>query len=204
MNTQLNIKSRQLLFSPTFVTLLLGVVMVLALGGSSAQAQTSTNTTATTDTTASRSGVVDSSVTIATKGSVTDPNGTVTVTGNVIITCRRVIDTTNTATPALVLLDFDFSQLQGTSGSTKTTLKTYVTGDNHASEIRPLQASDTIIISVPYFDSSKDQMSARTMLATATLNFDVTTGKLTSGSISVGNNMVTSAAVGATTTSTPQ
>ena len=204
MNTQLNIKSRQLLFSPTFVTLLLGVVMVLALGGSSAQAQTATTTTATTDTTASKSGVVDSSVTIPTKGSVSDPNGTITVTGNVIITCRRVIDETNTATPALVLLDFDFSQLQGTSGSAKTTLKTYVTGDNHASEIRPLQASDTIIVSVPYFDSSKDQMSARTMLATATLNFDVTTGKLTSGSISVGNNVVTSTAVSSTTTSTPQ
>jgi hypothetical protein len=98
----------------------------------------------------------------------------------------------------VVLLDLDFSQLRGTSGSLKT-LKTYVTGDNHASELRPFQASDTIIVTSPYFDSTKDGLSARTMLVTATLNFDTTTGKLTSGSISIGNNVVTSAAVGTVT-----
>ena len=89
--------------------------------------------------------------------------------------------------------------MSGTSGSTKATLKTYVTGDNRASEIRPLQASDTIIVTTPYFDSSKGELSAKTMLVTATLKFDVTTGKLVSGSISIGNNVVTSAAVGTTT-----
>ena len=142
---------------------------------------------------------VDSSITLVAKGSLTDPNGSVTVTGNVIITCRRVIDTTSTTTPALVLLDFDFSQLKGTSGSTKTTLKTYVTGDNHATEIRPLQASDTLIVPIPYYESTKDATSARSMLVTATLKFDVTAGKLTSGSLSIGNNVVTSAAVGSVT-----
>ena len=187
MNTQLNIKSRLQLFSPTFVTLLIGIVAVLAFGGPSVQAQT----TAT-------DAPVDSSITLAVKGSVTDPNGTITVSGNVIITCRRVIDTTSATTPALVLLDFDFSQLKGTTGSGKT-LKTFVTGGNHADEIRPLQASDTIIVTVPYFDSTKDALSARTMLATATLNFDVSTGKLTSGSLSIGSNVVTSAAVGSVT-----
>ena len=99
MNTQLNIKTR-LLFSPTFVTLLIGIVVVLALGGPSIQAQTQT-----TDAGAP----VDSSITLATKGTVSDPNGSVTVSGNVIINCRRVVDTTSTTTPAIVLLDFDFS-----------------------------------------------------------------------------------------------
>ncbi|HEU4837517.1 MAG TPA: hypothetical protein VFS90_24015 [Pyrinomonadaceae bacterium] len=187
MNTSLNIKTRRLLFSPTFVTLLLGIVAVLVLGGPSVQAQTTANDT------------VDSSVTIAVKGSVADPNGTVNVTGNVIISSRRVIDNTSTVTPALVLLDFDFSQLKGTSGSGKA-LKTYITGGNHADEIRPFQSADKVIVTIPYFDSSKDALSARTMLATATLNFDITTGKLTSASISVGNNVVTSAAVGSVTT----
>ena len=191
MNTQRNIKS--------FVTLLISVFAVLVLGGLSVQAQT-----ATTDTTTTPAGTVDSSITIAVKGSVSDPNGTISVNGNVIISCRRVIDTTSQTTPALVLLDFDFSGVKGTSGSTKATLKTYVTGDNHASEIRPFQAGDTVIVTVPYFDSTKDALSARTLLATATLNFDVSTGKLTSGSITVGNNVVTSAAVGSVTTSTPQ
>ena len=182
MNTQQKIKTN-------VVTLLIGIV-VLVLGGPSIQAQTQT-----TDAGAP----VDSSITLAAKGSVSDPNGSVTVSGNVIISCRRVVDTTSTTAPAIVLLDFDFSQLTGTSGSTKATLKTYVTGDNHASEIRPLQDTDTIIVTTPYYDSAKGQMSARTMLVTATLKFDVSTGKLASGSISIGNNVVTSAAVGTTT-----
>lgn len=200
MNTQLNIKSR---LSPTFVTLSVGVVMVLAmlvLGGPTIQAQT---------TTTAIDAPVDSSVTIAAKGSVSDPNGSFTVTGNVGVACRRVIDTTSATSPSLLLLDLDLSGLTGTSGNTKATLKTYVTGGNHAEEIRPLQASDTIILSVPYYDSSKGPLTARTMLVTATLNFDVNAGTVTGGSITIGDNVVTKAAVGSftttsTTSSTPQ
>ena len=165
--------------------------MVLILGGPSVQAQT----TATP-----APAFVDSSVTIAAKGTVNDPNGAITFSGSVIVNCRRVLNTTTTTTTTttsapVVLLDLDFSQLRGTSGTVKA-LTTYVTGDNHATELRPFQASDTIIVTSPYFDSTKDALSARTMLVTATLNFDTTTGKLTSGSISIGNNVVTSSAVG--------
>ena len=188
MNTQLNTKMRQLLSSPSFVTLLIGIVAVLALSSSSVQAQTTAS-----------DAPVDSSITLVVKGSVTDPNGTINVTGNVVITCRRVIDTTSVTSPSIVLLDFDFSQVKGTSGS-KTTLKTYITGDNHATEIRPLQASDTIIVTTPYFDSTKDALSARTMLVSANLNFDIASGKLTGGTLSVGNNVVTSSAVGTVST----
>jgi hypothetical protein len=190
MNTQLKIKTRQLLSS---LALLIGIVVVLASSGPSAQAQTSTGTT---DTTVTPAGVVDSSLTLPAKGTVSDPNGAISVSGSVIVNCRRVVDTTSTTTPTLVLLDFDFSQLTGTSGSTKATLKTYVTGGNHASEIRPLQAADTIIVTTPYYDSTKDGLSAKSMLITATLNFDVGTGKVMSGSISIGDNVVTKQAVG--------
>jgi len=189
MNTQLNIKSRLQLFSPTFVTLSVGIVMVLAMlavGSPSVQAQTTTASDAP----------VDSSITLVVKGSVTDPNGTINITGNVIITARRVIDTTSVTSPSIVLLDFDFSQVKGTSGSSKATLKTYVTGDNHATEIRPLQASDTVIVPTPYYDSTKDALAARTMLLSANLNFDIASGKLTGGSLSVGNNIVTANSVG--------
>jgi hypothetical protein len=127
---------------------------------------------------------------------VTDPNGTVNVQGQANVAARRVVDTTSVANPSIVLLDFDFSQVTGTSGSTKATLKNYVTGENHATELRPLQASDTVIVPVPYYDSTKDALSARTMLVSVTLNFDVGTGKLTGGSISVGNNVVTANSVG--------
>jgi hypothetical protein len=201
MNTQLNIKTRELLVSPTFLTLLLGVVVMLALGGPTIQAQT----TATTDTTATTAvdAPVDSTVTIAAKGTVSDPNGSIPFNGNVGIICRRVVDTTSTTSPSLVLLDLDLSALQGTTGSTKTTLKTYVTGGNHAEEIRPLQASDTIIFATPYYDTTKGPLAARTMLVTATLNFDVNTGQITGGSITIGDNVVTKTAVGSfTTTST--
>ena len=175
MNTQLKI-----------MTLVLGIVAVLAFGGSSVQAQTTTASDAP----------VDSSIILAVKGSVTDPNGTITVQGNVTITARRVIDTTSVTSPSIVLLDFDFSQVKGTSGATKATLKTYVTGDNHATEIRPLQSSDTIIVPTPYYDSTKDALSARTMLVSANLTFDIASGKLTGGTLSVGNNVVTANSVG--------
>ena len=200
MNTQLNIKTLRRLFSPNVVTLLAFVVVMLVLSGPSVRAQTASGT-ATTDTTATTTTadtpVVDSSITLPAKGTVNDPAGAFTVSGNVVITARRVIDTTKIS-PPLVVLDIDLSGLQGSSGTLKTAV-VYVTGGNHATEIRPLQASDTVIVTCPYYDSTKDALSARTMLVTATLNFDISTGKVTSGSITIGNNTVTSAMVGSTT-----
>lgn len=200
MNTQLNIKLRQRLVSPTFLTLLLGAVVMLALSGPTVQAQTTTAVDAP----------VDSTVTIAAKGSVNDPSGTIPITGNVPVLCRRVIDTTSATSPSLVLLDLDLSGLTGTTGSTKATMKTYVTGGNHAEEIRPLQAADSVIFSVPYYDTNQGPLTSRTMLVTVNLNFDVNTGKVTGGTITIGDNVVTKAAVGSftttstTTSSTPQ
>lgn len=191
MTTQLNIKTRRPLFRPNLVTLLIGVVVLLALGAPFAKAQTTTDTKATDST------VVDSSITISAKGTVNDPSGAITVSGSVIVNSRRVIDSTLATSAPIVVLDLDFSRLKGTSGSLKT-LKVYVTGENHATEMRPLQASDTIIVTCPYFESTKDALSARTMLVTATLNFDISTGKVTSGSIAIGNNVVSSAMVGTT------
>jgi hypothetical protein len=182
MNTQVNIKARRLLFSPSFMTLLIAVAGMLFLSGTSVQAQTPAS-------------VVDSSITIATSGTINDPGGAITVSGSVIIKCRRVIDTTTTTVPPLVMLDFDFSQLKGTTGSGKK-LVTYVTGGNHATELRPLQASDTIVVTIPYFDSTKDILSASSFLATANLNFDISTGKLTSGTLTYGTNIFTSSGVG--------
>ena len=176
MNTQVN-----------FVTLLIAVVGMLVLGGSSVQAQTPAATT-----------TVDSSITIVTNGTVVDSGISVNVNGQVTIKCRRVIDTTTTTAAPLVMLDFDFSQLTGTTGSGKN-LKTFVTGGNHATELRPLQASDTIVVTIPYFDSTKDALSASSFMATANLSFDISTGKLTSGSLTYGTNVFASTGVGTTT-----
>ena len=182
MNTHVNIKARLLLFSPTFVTLLIVGVGILVLGGPSVQAQTA-------------AAVVDSSITIATNGTVTDTGTTVNVNGSVTIKCRRVIDTTSTTATPLVMLDFDFSQLQGTTGNGKN-VRTFVTGDNHATELRPFGASDTIVVTVPYFDNTKDSLSASSFMATANLTFDVSTGKLTGGSLTYGTNVFSSTGVG--------
>ena len=192
MNTQRNIKTRRPQFSANVVRLLVGVVVVLVLGGPSARAQTST---AAPPPSAVDAPTVDSSITVKTNGTVSDPSGAIKVSGNVIIKSRRVIDTSSTTIPPIVLLDFDFSQVQGTTGTGKT-LKTYVTGDNHATELRPLQATDTVVVTVPYFDSTKDILSASSFMVTATLNFDVSTGKLTSGSLTYGDNVFRSSGVG--------
>jgi hypothetical protein len=187
MNKQINSKTPRSLLNPHAVTLLVVIVVILVMGGPSVQAQTASTADSAT---------VDSSVTLSVKGTVNDPNGAITVSGSVVVSARRVLDNTSVASP-IVVLDLDFSGLKGSSGSLKT-LTTYITGGNHATEIRPLQASDTIIVTCPYFESSKDGLSARTMLVTATLNFDISTGKVTSGSINIGNNVVTSAMVGTT------
>lgn len=183
MNTKVNVKRRQLLISPTFVTFLFGIVVVLVLSGLSVQAQT-----ATTDT-------VDSSITISTTGTISNPSGAIKVSGKVIVTCRQVIDNTTTTAAPLVMLDFDFSQLKGTTGSGKN-LKTYVTGGNHAIELRPFQASDKIVVTVPYFESTKNELSASSFMVTANLNFDIATGKLTSGSLVYGTNVFSTTGVG--------
>lgn len=184
MNRQINMKTLRRPFSPLVVTLLVGVVVALFLSGPSAQAQTTTTTQE----------VVDSSITMVAKGTVNDPSGAITINGSVIVNSRRVIDTTGVS-PPLVVLEFDFSRVQGTSGNGKS-MKVYVTGDNHVTEIRPLQASDTIIVTCPYYESTKDGLSAKTMLVTTTLNFDISAGLLSSGTINIGNNMVTTAEVG--------
>jgi hypothetical protein len=186
MNTHLNISTRRRVISPTVVTLLVGVVAVLVLGSPCVQAQT---------TTAAGFSTVDSSITIKTNGVVSDPSGSVKISGSVVIKCRRVIDNTLTTLPPLVLLDFDFSQLKGTTGS-GATLKTYVTGGNHATAIRPFQASDTIVVTIPYYDSTKDALSSSSFLATATLNFDTSTGTLVSGTLTYGDNVFKSSGVG--------
>jgi len=191
--------------SANVVALLAGIVVVLFLGGSSVQAQTTSSTTTTnTDSTATSTApksvnntaaTVDSSITVKTTGTVSDPSGSIKISGNVIIKARRVFDTSTTAIAPLVLLDFDFSQLTGTTGSGKT-LRTYVTGGNHATTLRPFQASDTIVVTVPYFDSTTDGLSASSFLVTAVVNFDTSAGTIVSGTLTYGDNVFKSSGVG--------
>lgn len=185
MNMQQNMKPRRSLFIA--VTLLVGMIGGLGSNGPSAKAAQpgATQTTSTT-----QPATVDSSLQIPVSGAVSDPNGTISVSGYVIVNCTRVIDTTLGSLP-LVLLEFDFSKLRGTSGKSLLNMKVYVTGGNQHDQMRPLQASDVIAVTCPYYDSSKDILSANSWLVTTKLTFDVSTGKLTSGSATVGNKPAT-------------
>src|ERR1044072_9510300 len=70
MNTPVNTKKGRRRFSANVLTLLVGVVALLVLGNPSVQAQTAVTT-------------VDSSVTVATTGTVTEGTTTVNVNGKI-------------------------------------------------------------------------------------------------------------------------
>jgi len=177
MNANRDLNARRWLFGLVVATLLIGI-----LAGPLSKAAYAQNPQTTTDAQSAR---VESSLQIPASGTVTDPSGTISISGYVIVNCTRVIDATADSPPQVVL-DFDFSRLRGTSGSSLTSLKLYVTGENQTSETRPLQASDVISVTCPYFDMTKDILSASSWLVTTTLNFNLATGKITSGTATVG------------------
>src|SRR5689334_15768765 len=149
-----------------------------------ASAQTATGSQATR---------VDSSIRINVSGAVTTPSGNgVTVSGYVIVKCSAVPDTTGVL--ASVVLTFDFSNVSATSGAGANKV-TYDTKGFQCTKNRPLRASDVIQITVPYSPSGSAATGrTNTMLVTATLTFNATTGVLAGGTIVVGNNTFSSTA----------
>lgn len=180
MNTERNNKIWRL-SSPIIVTLLVWVVLGLASGGPSAKAQTDTSQPIGT----TQPVTVESTLKIRASGTVTDPSGTISVSGYVTVNCTRVIDTTLAGLP-LVVLDIDYSNLRGTSGNSPKNQKVYITAGNQDSVIRPLQASDVIVEACPYIDSTKDILTANSWLVTLSLSWDLSTGKLTDGTATIG------------------
>jgi hypothetical protein len=123
-------------------------------------------------------------------GVVVAPDGTrITVSGPVTVKCSAVPDISGALTS--VVLNFDFSNVTATTGSGANQV-TYDTKGFRCTKIRPLKVSDVIGIVCPYAASGSGTSSAGTFLVTATLNFNVTTGQLVSGSITVGNNTLSS------------
>jgi hypothetical protein len=162
-------KTLRWIFSPIALALL-----VVVWSGPSAQAQTvATNVT------------VVSALNVTVAGSFTEPDGTtLKVSGWVVVNSSMVTDA---AGAKRVILTLDFSNVTLQSGAGKN-LTTYGTGGFQASTIRPLVASDVLPITCPRFTSAGGILSARSWLVTTTLNFDLTTGKLASGSATVGTN----------------
>jgi hypothetical protein len=105
----------------------------------------------------------------------------VAISGHVRIKSIMVPDP-DFATPPVVLLTFDFLNVSGRGLKTGST---YSTGGNQNDLIRPLKASDLIQITFPFFTSSAGILSARAGLASFMLMFDLSTGKITGGTVLV-------------------
>ncbi|HJZ67051.1 MAG TPA: hypothetical protein VKF81_02815 [Blastocatellia bacterium] len=171
--------------SPIALSVLVWTIAALMCSGVPVSAATSAQTA-----TGSQATRVDSSILINVSGVVVAPDGTrITVSGSVTVKCSAVPDISGALTS--VVLAFDFSNVTATTGSGANQV-TYDTKGFRCTKIRPLKVSDVIAIVCPYSPSGGAASQAKTLLVTASLNFNVSTGQLVSGSITVGNNTFSS------------
>ena len=179
MKRERNIRTRRSSLSPIALSLLVWITRALVCGAIPARA-------------ASQATRVDSSIRINVSGRVTAADGTeIKVSGQVIVNSSAVPDRTGALSS--VILTFDFSNVTARVGSGAHEV-TYDTKGFQSTKIRRLKASDVIQIVVPYSPSGSGPTTeaTNTLLVTATLNFNVATGVLMNGSITVGNNTFSS------------
>ena len=167
MNTDRNMKSKRTLFGSIALSLIVGVMV---WGGIHAQAAT-----------------VDSTLTIPVSGTVTATDGTkISFSGTVVITSSAVTDAPDI--PPFTILTFDSSNVTGTSGS-GANKKTYNTSGYQVTKIRDLKPTDVISMTVPVNLAGASVTLAKEWLATFTLNFNIATGQITSGSVTATANV---------------
>lgn len=175
MSTERSMNRRRSLFGSIALSLLVGVMGVLAWGGNSAQAAT-----------------VDSTLSIPVSGSTMAADGTkITFSGNVIVTSSAVMDVVGI--PPFTMLKFDCSNVVATSGAGANKV-TYDTRGYQVTKIRELVATDVITMTAPIDQTGASPLLAKTWEVTATLNFNTTTGQLTSGTLTATSNTATTAA----------
>lgn len=175
MKTQRNMKTRRSVFSPIVLSLLVGILGLVWSSTSAAQTAT-----------------VDSTLDIPVAGTVIESDGAIlTISGYVTVNCTKVSDADGTS--PRVVLSFDFTNVKASDGLLATgVLKT---GGFQDIKIRPLQASDVIPITCPYYLNKLGVTAADAWLVTTTLKFDVTTGLLAGGSTTVSSNPYLSFAI---------
>src|SRR5213594_3809975 len=178
MKRERNIRTRRSSLSPIALSLLVWITGALVCGGMPARA-------------AAQATRVDSSIQINVSGRVTAADGTeIKVSGQVIVNSSAVPNRTGALSSVILTLDFSNVTARVGSGAHEVA---YDTKGFQSTKIRPLKASDVIQIVVPYSPSgSGPTTEANTLLVTATLNFNVATGVLVNGSITVGNNTFSS------------
>jgi hypothetical protein len=116
-------------------------------------------------------------------GSVTGAPETVSFSGSVSISSKRVSDP-DFGSPDIVVLSVDLSGMKGTGQSSRAT---YVVSNQEVIQ-RPLTAAENIVVTFPFAKSGSGMsMSPRVGAATLALSFDVTTGALTAAKVTVSN-----------------
>jgi len=187
MNEQRNMNARRSLFSPIALSVVVWVIGGLVLIGMPVQASTTTQAAVTPAPTST----IDSSLSIPVSGTVVAADGTrITVGGFVVVNSSAVTDVVGI--PPFVMLTFDCSNVTASSG-TGANKKTYDTKGFQVTKIRDLQPTDVIVVTTPALQTSASVLTASSWQVTVTLNFDTVTKKLTSGSITAGNNTFISA-----------
>jgi len=176
MKTLRNMKRRRSSFRLIVLSLVVGIIGGPAWSNTSGLAATVQVATVAT---------VDSTLDIPVSGTVIESDGAIlTVSGYETINSTKVTDADGTS--PRVVLSFDFTHVMASDGTPATgVLKT---GGYQVIKIRPLQASDVIPITCPYYLNKLGVSTAETWLVTTTLKFDVITGLLAGGSASVGAN----------------
>jgi hypothetical protein len=189
MNTERNMKRKGSLFGSIALSLLVSVSGGLFWSGTSVQADTraksggSTQSGTTTQATATAANAtVDSTLSIPVSGTVMAADGTrITFGGQVVISSSAVMDVVGI--PPFTMLTIDCSGVTGTSG-TGANQKSYNTGGFEVIKIRELHPTDAIDLTAPINQIGNTPALARAWQVTATLNFNTTTGQLSSGSLS--------------------
>ena len=155
-------KMRQRFFTPVVLSLLVGIAGGLVSGGTSALAATTT-------------------LVIPIAGTVDGLPESVSLSGKVQIQSRMVTDP-DFGTPPAVILSIDFLVVSGRGLSTGT--RYVASGEQHLR--RTLVPSDLVEITFPFFpQGARGAAQARPGLASFTMSFDVTTGRLTGATGSV-------------------
>jgi hypothetical protein len=122
-----------------------------------------------------RAADVLSSVGVAVTGTVTGQPESVAFSGKAVVS-SRVLDPTVVGGVAAVVLQINLTAVSGVGTSTKT--KYVITGPEIP--FRKFIGSDTLEITFPFYASGASPNTARTGVASFTLNYNLATGVLTS------------------------
>ncbi|HET7200777.1 MAG TPA: hypothetical protein VFI80_08220 [Burkholderiales bacterium] len=120
---------------------------------------------------------------IPASGMVSGQPESVKFSGRAQVSSELVLDTSKFNSPPAVILTFDLSNVAGTGSLTGAK---YAIGGKGTSVYRPLVGADTVELTFPFSRGTTMSMpSARSGVVSFALNFDLSTGAITSGTANI-------------------